>query len=83
MEEAIPRTETWVLVPGKVRIKGYETDQPTDVNYKASQFIKHQVLWSDPYHSPNFRKGTSFCVHITGKVAEPSCDLLKLIALGA
>lgn len=63
---------------------GWVWDWPTtDVDCKALQFMKHQVLWSDPYHSPYFRKGMSFCVHCTGKVAEPRCELLKVTALGA
>lgn len=43
MEESIPGTETGVLVPGKVGMDGCETEQPTDVDYKALQCIKHQA----------------------------------------
>lgn len=86
MGEAISRRELRVLVPGKRGMDGCGTDQTTDMDHRALQFIKHQVLWSDPYHNPNFREGGSFCLHFTDEVTEPcrrSCDLLKFIALGA
>lgn len=37
----------------------------------CNDFVKHQVLLSDPYHSPHVREGRSFCIHFTDKDTEP------------
>lgn len=39
------------------------------------------MVWS--LSQPVLQEGHEFCVHCTGKVAEPHCNLLKVTALGA
>lgn len=66
------REGNWGVVQGKGRMAGCKIHQTTEVDQRALLLIsKHQVLLSDPYHSPHFREGRSFCIHFTDKETEP------------
>lgn len=67
MGEATPQGNWGASQAGDGWMDVRPTKPQTTKDHRTLQFIKHQVLWSDPYHSPYFREGRSFCFHFTDK----------------